>query len=87
MKPNPAIWSAAQKGAGGADALAEKLRIARRTLFKWKAEGVPAERWLDVSRVTGIAPADLRPDLAAAFQGDVEAETTANHETAREAAR
>lgn len=67
MKPDPSIWRDAQKDAGGADALAAKLGIARRTLFKWKAEGVPAERLLDVSDVTGIPPSRLRPDLARAF--------------------
>lgn len=56
--------------AGGADALAEKLGIKRRTLFNWKSEGVPAERVAAVSAATGIPAAELRPDLAAAFLTD-----------------
>ncbi len=53
--------------AGGADALAAKLGIKRRTLFNWKSEGVPAERVAAVSAATGIPAAELRPDLVAAF--------------------
>ena len=63
--PNP--LTVAIKAAGGADALAQKLGIARRTLFMWRSEGVPAERVIAVSAATGIPAADLRPDLAAAF--------------------
>jgi DNA-binding transcriptional regulator YdaS (Cro superfamily) len=61
-------WRDALKAAGGADALAASLGIARRTLFKWRAEGVPADRLADFATATGIAPADLRPDLARVFE-------------------
>jgi DNA-binding transcriptional regulator YdaS (Cro superfamily) len=67
MTGNPSIWREAQAAAGGPDALAERLGIARRTLFKWKREGVPAEAVALVSAATGIPAARLRPDLAAAF--------------------
>lgn len=70
--------------AGGADALAARLGIARRTLFVWKSQGVPADRLAAVSAATGIPAAELRPDLAAAFApaeniADVEAQLAAFH--------
>ncbi len=66
-------WRDALKAAGGADALAAQLGIARRTLFLWKANGVPAERLDDVSRATGIPASALRPDLARMFAPSPEA--------------
>ena len=56
--------------AGGADALAKLIGIKRRTLFLWKADGVPADRIAEVAAVTGIAPSTLRPDLAAMFAAE-----------------
>jgi DNA-binding transcriptional regulator YdaS (Cro superfamily) len=61
-------WKEAQRQAGGPDALAQRLGIKRRTLFLWKSRGVPADRLADVSRITGISAAILRPDLARAFE-------------------
>lgn len=55
------------KEAGSVDALAEKIGVARRTVFNWKRRGVPVEHLDRVSRVTGIPPYDLRPDLAQMF--------------------
>jgi DNA-binding transcriptional regulator YdaS (Cro superfamily) len=63
--------TAAIKAAGGAEALAGRLGIARRTLFLWRSNGVPAERVIAISAATGIPAAELRPDLAAAFATDV----------------
>jgi hypothetical protein len=63
-------WKAAQRHAGGPDRLAERIGIARRTLFKWKSEGVPAD-WVErVSTATSIDAGLLRPDLAAVFTAD-----------------
>lgn len=50
---------------GGAPALAAALGIHRTAVLRWKR--VPAGRVLDVSRITGIAPHQLRPDLAEIF--------------------
>ena len=67
MTDAPHGWTEAMRRAGGADALASQIGIARRTLFMWKAHGVPADRVVEVSAATGIPAAELRPDLAAAF--------------------
>lgn len=60
-------WREAIKAAGGADALAAQIGIARRTLFKWKKEGVPASHLKAIADATGMAPAKLSPALAEAF--------------------
>ena len=70
MSDAPNAWADAMRRAGGADALAAQIGIARRTLFVWKSQGVPADRLAAVSAATGIPAADLRPDLAAAFASD-----------------
>ena len=47
----------------------EKARLARAfgishvAVRKWVLHGVPAERVLDVHRVTGLTPFQIRPDL------------------------
>ena len=46
---------------GGAVKLASGLRISSQAISQWRR--VPAERVLDVERVTGISRHDLRPDL------------------------
>lgn len=52
--------------AGGPSGLAEKLGdITPQAISQWKR--VPAERVLDVERVTGISRHDLRPDLSRIF--------------------
>lgn len=43
--------------------LARALNITRAAVFQWKR--VPAERVLDVERITGIPRIELRPDLYA----------------------
>ena len=60
-------WRAGLRAAGGADALAEKLGIKRRTIFVWRLRGFPAERLAEVAHLTGIPAAELRPDIAEAF--------------------
>jgi DNA-binding transcriptional regulator YdaS (Cro superfamily) len=49
--------------AGGEDAFMRALGIKRRTLFYWRADGIPAVRLKAVSEATGIAAHLLRPDL------------------------
>jgi DNA-binding transcriptional regulator YdaS (Cro superfamily) len=44
--------------------LARKLGVNKATVSRWAEKKVPTERLADVERVTGIAPCDLRPDLA-----------------------
>ena len=51
--------------------VASALKINRITLWRWAASGVPEKRLEDVSRVTGLPPAALRPDLAAHFSEPV----------------
>ena len=49
--------------AGGEDAFMRALGIKRRTLFYWRADGIPPVRLKAVSQATGIAAHLLRPDL------------------------
>jgi len=51
---------------GGPSALAKAIgNITPQAISQWKK--VPAERVLDVARITGIPAEELRPDLAALF--------------------
>jgi DNA-binding transcriptional regulator YdaS (Cro superfamily) len=49
--------------AGGEQAFMERVGIKRRSLFAWRASGIPAVRLPAVVRVTGIPAHELRPDL------------------------
>lgn len=61
---------AAIREAGGVEAFRARLGVSRRTVFNWQRDGVPAEKVEFVSRITGLPPADLRPDLARLFQSE-----------------
>lgn len=43
--------------------LAEVFGVNRITLWRWETGRVPAERVIEIERVTGISRAELRPDL------------------------
>jgi DNA-binding transcriptional regulator YdaS (Cro superfamily) len=49
------------KAAGGAAALAVKLRITKQAVGAWKR--VPPGRVLEVERLTGVSRHALRPDI------------------------
>lgn len=49
------------KKAGGAPALADAIGIRPQAVYKWTR--IPAERAVDVERVTGIRREQLRPDV------------------------
>ena len=51
--------------AGGATKLAKALHITHASICGWKR--IPAGRLAEVSRIVGISPRELRPDLAALF--------------------
>lgn len=53
---------------GSQKALAKLLEITPQAVSKWKEDKIPAERVLDVERVSGVRRALLRPDLFAAAQ-------------------
>lgn len=55
------ITAIAVKAAGGARMLAEALRIDRQAVYQWKR--IPPSRVRAVSRITGIPPHVLRPDI------------------------
>lgn len=55
------IVSDAAEKAGGVVALARELGIRHTALYSWTR--VPAERVLDIERITGISRHDLRPDI------------------------
>lgn len=44
-------------------AFGQKVGVGAPAVFKWERGRVPAERVLDVERVTGIPRHELRPDL------------------------
>jgi DNA-binding transcriptional regulator YdaS (Cro superfamily) len=58
----------ALESVGGFTALARLIGVTPQSVFGWQR--VPAERLADVSRVTGVSAAELRPDLAALFSGE-----------------
>ena len=54
------LKSAAQR-IGGVNQLADGLGVTRQALYQWSR--VPAERVIEIERLTGVARHDLRPDL------------------------
>lgn len=60
------VEQAAEK-AGGVVALARELGIKHTALYSWKR--VPAERVLDVERISGISRHELRPDIFGVSEG------------------
>lgn len=55
------IVEVAAEKVGGPIALANHLGIKHPALYSWKR--VPAERVLDIERLTGVSRHDLRPDV------------------------
>lgn len=52
------------KAAGGQSELARRLDIRQQSVYYWIQRGrVPAERVLEVERVTGVPRHQIRPDL------------------------
>ena len=47
--------------AGGAQELARQLGIRHQALYQWDA--IPPSRVIDVCKLTGLRPHDVRPDL------------------------
>lgn len=45
------------------ETLGSRLGVGAAAICKWERKRVPAERVLDVERITGISRHDLRPDL------------------------
>lgn len=43
--------------------LAEKLGIGQASISKWRKNGIPLDRVVEVEAATGIPRHDLRPDL------------------------
>lgn len=66
--------SSAIKAAGGATALGRALRITHAAILKWKR--TPAERVLEVERITGVSRHDLRPDIYPRSERSPEADQT-----------
>jgi DNA-binding transcriptional regulator YdaS (Cro superfamily) len=54
---------AAVDAAGGVSALARKIKVTSGAVSQWRK--IPAERVIEVERVTGVSRAVLRPDLYA----------------------
>lgn len=48
---------------GEATRIGRELGITHSAVQQWLHKGVPAERVLDVERITGISRHDLRPDV------------------------
>jgi len=56
--------SKAVQVAGGQSALADKLGISTQAVHKMHKTGrVPAERVLEIEKITGVSRHDLRPDI------------------------
>jgi DNA-binding transcriptional regulator YdaS (Cro superfamily) len=61
--PKARAARAAIDQAGGLAALGRALGITPQAINNWKASGIPADRVLDVERITGISRHELRPDV------------------------
>lgn len=48
--------------AGNASILARRLGVKRQSVQQWKKQ-IPAERVLEIERLTGVSRHELRPDL------------------------
>lgn len=59
------IVEIAAEKSGGLVALASALGIKHQALYSWTR--VPAERVLDMERITGVSRHEIRPDLSAIF--------------------
>lgn len=63
----PIVALAAEKS-GGVVSLSRELGIKHTALYSWKR--VPAERVRDISRITGLSPNDIRPDIFGARKAE-----------------
>lgn len=48
---------------GSKAALANRLGVSRQTLNSWRIRGVPTDRALEFSKVTGLPRSLVRPDI------------------------
>jgi DNA-binding transcriptional regulator YdaS (Cro superfamily) len=48
---------------GSASALGLAVGVTKMAVSLWRRNGVPAERVIQVYKVTGVTPHELRPDL------------------------
>lgn len=58
-----AIAQKAVSAAGGSAVIAREIGISIAAITLWKRRGIPAQRVLDVERLTGISRHTLRPDV------------------------
>lgn len=58
---DPIVKQAAEKAGKNLTALAKALGVTRAALHQWRR--VPAERVLELERVTGVSRHDIRPDI------------------------
>ena len=58
---SPTPLDLAIKAAGGASALSRHLKITPQAVLQWK--NAPADRVLEIEKVTGVSRHDLRPDV------------------------
>jgi DNA-binding transcriptional regulator YdaS (Cro superfamily) len=56
------ITKAVQK-AGGRSAVAKKLNVNVETVRQWEIKKIPAERAVDLEKISGVHRSFLRPDL------------------------
>ncbi len=66
MKQRPHILMHAAQKVGGMTQLAAKLGGARQALYQWTR--IPADRVVEIERLTGVPRRELRPDLYEAAQ-------------------
>lgn len=59
--PQPPILLHAAEKMGGMAELARSLGIARQAIYQWRR--IPAERVIELEKITGIRRQELRPDL------------------------
>lgn len=64
MSERPSIVERVISAYGGGSALARRIGVSRNAISQWHASGrIPAERVLEIERLTGVSRHDIRPDI------------------------
>jgi DNA-binding transcriptional regulator YdaS (Cro superfamily) len=63
MKPVAPLRAYRGRASLTLERLGESLNVDKSTVMRWELRRVPAERVLEVERVTGVPRHELRPDL------------------------
>jgi DNA-binding transcriptional regulator YdaS (Cro superfamily) len=63
MQHSSKLIDVVAKAVGGQRALAKKLGLSPQAVNRWKRSRIPAERVIEIEKITGVARHVLRPDI------------------------